>query len=396
MYKIQYKPIFNRKKHLSKNGTALIQIECYQNAKRFYYSTGIYITPKQWDSKTNKIKSDSHPNSNKLNKQILDKIIEFENIELDYLNKGKIFNLDHLREYAAGNIAVNFTSFMTAEIEKSKITEVTKKAHRRTLKVLTDFRPKIEFSDINLSLLQDFERHLLSQKQKLSVNTIYKYFKNIKTYVNLAIDLEIMDSNQYPFRKFKVMQIEGKRDFLTPQELELIENIDLDNESTTINKIRDMYLFSCYTGLRFSDIIQVRKENIEDIDGKLWLVQGLMKSTINGNTNNQQIVRIPLSDLFNGKPVELLNKYESDKVFYFDDYTNQFVNRELKKIAEKCKITKTLTFHTARHTQATYLLYKGVNITTVQKLLGHKKVATTQIYGKIMDVTIVNDLAGKF
>ena len=157
-----------------------------------------------------------------------------------------------------------------------------------------------------------------------------------------------------------------------------------------------MYLFSCYTGLRFSDVIEVRKENLQIIDGNTWLIQGMKKSQINNDTTTQQIVRLPIYQLFNGKPLEILQKYESDKKYYFDDYTNQFVNRTLKEIAGFAKVTKKLTFHTARHTQATYLLYKGVNITTVQKILGHKKLATTQIYSKVMDITIVNDLQGKF
>lgn len=393
MYKINYKIVYNRKNHLQKNGTALIQIECYQNGKRYFISTGIYIIPKLWDAKNFKIKSD-HPNSNKLNKKITDKIASLENAELDFLNKGKSFTLDHLREFNAGNIALNFTDFMRSEIEKNTVTEVTKKGHRRTLDVLTDFKKCVEFSDINLGFLSDFERYLY--KKDFSVNTVYKYFKNIKSYVNLAINLELMDINQYPFRKMKIRQIDGKRDYLTPQELEIIENLDLTGKGDAVNKIRDMYLFSCYTGLRFSDVVQVCKENLQDIDGAIWLIQGMQKSQINGDAGTQQVVRLPIYQLFNGKPLAILDKYASDRKYYFDDYTNQFVNRTLKDIADDAKITKKLTFHTARHTQATYLLYKGVNITTVQKLLGHKKVATTQIYGKVMDMTVINDLQGKF
>lgn len=393
MYKINYKIVYNRKNRLQKNGTALIQIECYQHGKRFFITTGIYIIPKLWDLKNFKIKTD-HPNANKLNKQISDKIASLESAELDYLNKGKTFTLDHLRDFNAGNIALNFSDFMKSEIEKNNIAEVTKKGHRRTFAIMTEYKKTVEFSDINVGFLQGFQRHLY--KKDFAVNTVYKYFKNIKTYVNLAINLELMDINQYPFRKMKVRQIDGKRDFLTPTELEQIENLDLSEKGESINKIRDMYLFSCYTGLRFSDVVQVCKENLQNIDGATWLIQGMQKSQIHSNADTQQIVRLPIYQLFNGKPLDLLNKYTSDRKYYFDDYTNQFVNRTLKDIADELEISKKLTFHTARHTQATYLLYKGVNITTVQKLLGHKKVATTQIYGKVMDITIVNDLQGKF
>ena len=89
----------------------------------------------------------------------------------------------------------------------------------------------------------------------------------------------------------------------------------------------------------------------------------------------------------------MLKKYESDRVYYFDDYTNQYVNRCIKEIAKITGIEKRVTFHTARHTTATFLLYKGVNITTVQKFLGHAKVQTTQIYAKVMDMTMINELS---
>jgi len=80
------------------------------------------------------------------------------------------------------------------------------------------------------------------------------------------------------------------------------------------------------------------------------------------------------------------------KRYFFDDFTNQYTNRALKDIAAMAGITKTVTFHTARHTTATFLLYKGVPITTVQKILGHKKLQTTQIYSKVMDLTLINEL----
>lgn len=122
------------------------------------------------------------------------------------------------------------------------------------------------------------------------------------------------------------------------------------------------------------------------IDGKEWLIKTMEKTNEN--------VRIPIYEIFNGKPVEILAKYKNfGSIFCFKHLTNQHVNRQLKSIASLAGIeNKTITFHTARHTTATYLLYKGVSITTVQKILGHKKLATTQIYAHIMDLTIEKEL----
>lgn len=390
MQKVNYKPIFNRTGKLRKDGTSLIQIECYQAGKRYLFSTGIYATPQQWNEKNKKLNA-HYPNHHKLNKQISDTIVDLENYELDYLNKGKTFNLDNLRDFRKSETFSNFSEFMQFELDRAKIAISTRKTHQRTLSVLCEFKKNIEFSDINVSFLQDFERFLYSKD--LTENSVYKYFKNIKTYVNLAISKGLHDANEYPFPKLKLKQTQGNRDFLTPQEVEVIEQLKFENPlQHGIEKIRDMFLFSCYTGLRFSDIIQINKNSFEMLDSQKWLIVEMEKSKIAGRKGTAQIVRIPLSKLFNGKPIEILNKYESDRQFYFDDYTNQHVNRILKDIAFRAKIVKHVSFHVARHTQATYLLYKGVSMTVVSKLLGHKKIATTQIYAKVMDMTIVNEL----
>lgn len=390
MQKVKYQPIFNRTGKLRKDGTSLIQIECYQSGKRFLFSTGIYATPQQWNEKQKKLNSHCS-NYHKLNKQISDIISELENYELDFLNKGKTFNLDNLRDFRKSESFSNFSEFMQLELNRARIKESTRKTHQRTLDVLKDFKKNVEFSDINVPFLQDFERYLYTKD--LGINSVYKYFKNIKTYVNLAINKGLHDANDYPFPKLKLKQVDGKRDFLTPQEVESLEKLIFDEPlKNGIEKIRDMFLFSCYTGLRISDVFKVCDDNIEEIDGQKWLSVEMEKSKIAGQNGTAQRIRLPLSKLFNGKALNILEKYKSDRKYYFDDYTDQHINRILKKVAEKAKITKKITFHVARHTNATSLVAKGADIYVVSKLLGHKKVETTQIYAKVIDMTIVNEL----
>lgn len=137
--------------------------------------------------------------------------------------------------------------------------------------------------------------------------------------------------------------------------------------------------------MRFSDLSALNKDNLITEGGHLWIEMRMQKTN--------EPIRIPVYLLFDGRGVEILNRYTvPDRKYIFDDLTNQYVNRELKEIAQLAGITKRVTFHCSRHTQATYLLYKGVSITTVQKLLGHKRIQTTQIYGKVMDTTIVSEL----
>ena len=115
-----------------------------------------------------------------------------------------------------------------------------------------------------------------------------------------------------------------------------------------------------------------------------WLIYKSVK------TNTE--VRLPLYLLFEGKGIEVLNKYQDDLADVFKLRDNSNVNKELLIIAKLSGLNKRISFHTARHTNATLLIYSGVNITTVQNLLGHKSVKTTQVYTNIMDITIVRDL----
>ena len=115
-----------------------------------------------------------------------------------------------------------------------------------------------------------------------------------------------------------------------------------------------------------------------------WLIYKSVK------TNPE--VRLPLYLLFEGKGIEVLNKYQDDLADFFKLRDNSNVNKELLIIAKLSGLNKRISFHTARHTNATLLIYSGVNITTVQKLLGHKSVKKTQVYTNIMDITIVRDL----
>jgi integrase len=382
MEKALFNTVYNRKKRLLANGTALVQIEAYLLGKKKYFSTNTYLTPDQWDKKHRKVKN--HPNAIKLNKQIADQVAKYESLELDRRNAGKPFTLDILGDFVNGKFTNDFLEFMEKEIDGEKSSPATKTGQKTTLTALKEFKNKIIFDELTFELLTDFERFLFAKK--LSTNTINKYFRHVRKFVNLAINKELFDLNRYPFRKFKAKSETTEREYLEPEELERLEALQLTEENKHLQKTLDMFLFSCYCGLRFSDLVALSRDKIVTKDGNLWIDTRMIKTN--------EPIRIPLYLLFDGKPIEILNKYiQADRKFIFDELTNQYVNRCLKELATLAKINKRLTFHTARHTQATYLLYKGLNLTTVQKLLGHKKIQTTQIYAKIMDKTLINELS---
>lgn len=383
MEKAIFSIVYNRKSKLLTDGTALIQIRAYLNGLNKYFTTNIYVTPDQWDKKHSRVKN--HPNAIRINKQISDYLASMETIELNRRNAKKPFTLEILHELLNGKEIDSFTQFMRNEIKADRTNApATKVNQTTTLNTLCEFRKNILFTELSFELLTDFERFLLAKE--LSINTVHKYFRHVRKFVNLAIDNDLMELNKYPFRKFKLKGEETTREYLSPEEVQAIEKLKFSKENAHLQKIKDMFLFSCYCGLRFSDISALRTDQIQTIDGKKWII---IEQTIKTGAP----IRIPIYLLFDGKPIEILKTYiQPDRKYIFDEHTNQYTNRCLKAIATLTGIKKRLTFHTARHTQATYLLYKGVNITTVQKLLGHKKLATTQIYAKVMDMTVIGEL----
>ena len=389
---------FNRKKKLDKNGLASIQLELRLSGKRKFVDTHIKSSPEFWDCSKNRFKS-LHPNSIKLNQRLNQILTDYEEFELSFLNSKKPFFINMFDDVYKKNEVVNFNEFFKKELCNSTLSTATKKSHQSTLNRLNEFNSDIGFGNISFEFLHDFERFLRSEKcdikyknqpsKKLGQNTIHKYFKNIKTYVNLAINKDLIDIHSYPFRKFKVKKIDGEKQFLTPFEIENIENCILKDDLQKYQLAKDLFLFSVYTGLRYSDVMSLQKINIVLTNGETWIIKKAEK-----NINNTEIpVKIPIQTLFNGKALKIISKYSIlGEPNIFPTASNQYLNRCLKEISSVSKVFKPITFHSARHTTATYLLYKGANLTTVQKILGHKKITTTQIYGHIMDNTVLNDL----
>lgn len=208
--------------------------------------------------------------------------------------------------------------------------------------------------------------------------------KHLKRYVNVAINKEYIDIQQYAFRKYKIKTTENAHTHLAPDELELLEKLRLTENNMKLQTTLDAFLFCCYAGLRYSDFVSLKPENFIVLNKEIWLMYKSIKTKTE--------VRLPLYLLFDGKAISILEKYKDDLSLFFKLRDNSNVNKELVKISKLSGISKHISFHTARHTNATLLIYDGVNITTVQKLLGHKSIKTTQVYTDIMDMTLIRDL----
>ncbi|USD24581.1 site-specific integrase [Flagellimonas marinaquae] len=246
----------------------------------------------------------------------------------------------------------------------------------------------VRLKQLNYAFVTDFEHFLRNYRDSkkrllLGNNGVMKHLERFKKMLNLAVKLEWMDKN--PFNQFQLKYNKYDRQFLDEEELEQLESAEMGNER--LERIRDCFVFSCYTGLSYVDVKELNSDNIvKGIDGNHWI------STKREKTDKP--VKVPLLP----KAREILEKYMQcpemeNKEGLLPISSNQKTNAYLKEIADSCDIDKNLTFHVARHTFATtVMLSNGVPIETVSKLLGHSKLSTTQIYARVVESKISEDI----
>jgi len=233
--------------------------------------------------------------------------------------------------------------------------------------------------DFDISLIRDFDYFLLTvptqqYKKPMGRNSANNYHKKIKKILGMAVKDKLITIN--PYIDFPIKDEKSDREFLTKDELLALKEHSLgDNES--LAKVRDIFLFSCYTGLRYLDAQNLRSHNVyKDSDGDYWLVFEQKKL-------NDKKEMFPLLQ----PAVELYNKYDQYREvtnYIIPRMSNAKINTYLKVIAELVGIKKHLTHHVARHTFATTItLSNDMPLEMVSAFLGHSDIRTTQIYAKL-------------
>ena len=378
MEKIRYRLVYNRKKHLNKQGTALVQVEASLNQRKIYFKTNLYIKPEHWDKRTSQVIG--HPQANDLNSMLFEFVLYLQGIELALWKRGVPATLSLLKDAMKKNRPINITFpiFAKEYVQHSDRRESTKENLFTTITVLQEFRPGLDFKDITYTFLKDFEVYL--REKGNGINTVAKHLRQLRTLVNEAINQGYIHADAYPFRKFKIKQEKGRHEFLTPDELKKLENLEVHD--LKLRHVLDAFLFCCYVGLRFSDFCQLTPSNFIRVNGKRWLHFKSIKTGIE--------LRLPLHLLFEGKALAILDRYCITEFASLGG--NSEVNKALSVITSMARIKKHVTYHVSRHTCATLLIHQGVPITTVQKLLGHTSVKTTEIYSEILSSTILRDL----
>ena len=241
----------------------------------------------------------------------------------------------------------------------------------------------IDIKGVNHEFITAYDFYLRSERN-CNNNSTVKYLKNFKKIILICMANGWLDKD--PFAKYKPKVKEVKRDYLIREELDRMAQKQLVSER--VAAVRDIFLFSCYTGLAYADVKKLKRaEIVNGIDGQQWIYTSRQKTDTDS--------RIPLLP----KALELINAYADhpqciNAGLLLPVLSNQKMNSYLKEIADACGITKELTYHIARHTFATTVtLANGVSIESVSKMLGHKNIRTTQHYAKILDMKVSQDMA---
>lgn len=238
----------------------------------------------------------------------------------------------------------------------------------------------ISLEEVTPKFLSNFDNYLRVE-YNMANNHAMKIRQKLRTIYKVAIDNGWVSKN--PFSTVKIHFDPVERDVLTKSELTAL--IQTDMIFDRLEKMRDVFVFACFTGLAHCDVAGLTKENIiTDEAGQVWLKTHRQKTS--------EVVDIPLLEI----PQLIIKKYQGMKELngkLLPTLTNSCSNLYLKEVAVRCGINKTLTFHMARHTFATTVtLSNGVPIESVAKMLGHRNIRTTQIYAKVIKDKLAEDM----
>jgi site-specific recombinase XerD len=380
------------KSRMNEQQEAPVMLRVTINQERWNKATGIWINPKKWLSSKERAKGEGEEAIliNQRLSAIKNDMQKYFNELLKINDAPTIHDFRILVESGKENTKTLLQVFLD-HIQKMKALEGKEYARATIIRYHTTLGHlkafiKQEYGISDLSLRQvNYEflvklEHYFKVTRNCNHNTAAKYIKNFKKVVNICLKSGWLEKD--PFAGYKITIKPVNKGFLTQQELASLAGKEIINPR--LERVRDVFLFCCYTGLAYVDVFALRREHVRvGIDQQLWIVGNRTKTLVR--------VSIPLLP----PALKILDKYNADGSIgvIFQRMSNQKMNAYLKEIADICGINKNLTSHMARHTFATTVtLSNGVPIETVSKMLGHTNLKTTQIYAKVVDTKISQDM----
>lgn len=379
----------------SRNGLLPIYQRITINGGRIELSTSRYVEKAKWNTAAGKIKGNSEEARliNSHLDQLKNKVYETEKW---LINNDQEINVSTFKNKLIGIEENQRMLLVIFEDHNKRMNDLvgkefsinTYKRYETALKHTREFLKSqyrvndIAISKVDIAFVNDFDFYLRNNKNCNNNSTI-KYIRNFgkiikQSYVNGWLEKD-------PFLSYKGKVREVERVYLSQEEIETIINKELAIKRLEL--VRDMFVFSCFTGLAYIDVFNLSKANIIiGIDGEKWISTHRQKT--------ESASKIPILAVTQ----QIIDKYQNHPQCLSNNkllpiLSNQKMNAYLKELADLCNINKELTFHMARHTFATTVtLTNGVPIESVSKMLGHKDLRTTQHYAKVLDKKVSEDM----
>lgn len=379
----------------ARNGKSPIYCRINVNGKRSEISLKKYIESFKWISSAGIVKGNSEE-ARVINTQINQLKIEINNHFNQLVSSDRTISAELIKNTLCGvgvqeKTLIEVFKYHNQQMKERIGTDVVKATHSKFETVLgkleTFLKKKYQRTDFNLDELNhkfiiDFE-HFLKTVENIGHNTTMKYVRNMKKIMNMAVSNEWISKN--PFGQFKCSSNKVVREILT--DIEINELSEKEFDIIRLDEVRDIFLFCCYTGYAFVDVEKLTTNDVSiGIDGGKWIFTRREKT--------KTVANVPLLPVAQ----RILEKYNNHEYCMntgklLPVKSNQKMNAYLKEVASLCGINKTLTMHMARHTFATTItLSNGVPIETVSRMLGHTKLATTQIYAQVLEHKVSEDM----
>lgn len=358
--------VFDRKHTASKTTKGTVQIEILFERKRKWISTGVRLYSDQWNDKT-KVKNTVQ--SVDLNERLdaqMQNINEFINNLIKNKEAFSFDKLEHFLKYSQQK--ESFIDFIKRRVsERTDLRKGTLNTHASLINSLEEFGRIIYFSDITTANIMYYDDFL--HKKYAKQTTVHGYHKRLKRYINESIKYELIKENPYNKLKFDRGKSEGIK-YLTIEQINQIRSLEIASES--IDKVRDLFIFQCFTGLSYADLFKFDFSTVIERKNKFFIRDVRVK------TQEEYFLMLL-------KPaMEILRKYD----FKLPAISNYQYNLRLKIVQELAKIKLSLHSHMARHSFAVMALNMGVSIENLAKMMGHTDIKTTQIYAKVLNKSV--------
>jgi integrase len=338
----------------TKDGKKQIEIRVYfpDTRQRVYKATGIWVKHFSEGKVVSREK-----NSTALNRQLTSQITEIRELYDDYILKKKPFTANDLRSYYNGeNVRGNFNEFFKKEIERQDVRYSTYLNKKHSLAILNAFNDNILWSDLDYEFVVAFNEYL--KKCDFKQTTIFKVTSHVKSIINLAINMDMLIKS--PYRNYKLKRGVSKKFALTKSEVEAIYALPPSH-------FRDLFLISCCTGLRYSDVTRLSDDNIVEIDGSMYVRLDEMQKVEGRGVMVKADYVFPFGE-------DLLRDYKRNEDAPISMHQN------IKNIGKAIGLGKPLTFHISRHTFLTHVAIKTGSVFSVMKMGGISSIATAQGY----------------